>query len=66
LQSEHLGPLVVLVIFCATSLPPGVRIARMRDDLVLYEWRPGRVTLLSVILNNYKGSETVEWITKKE
>jgi len=37
----------------ATSLPPGVRMARMRDDLVLYEWRPGRVTLLSVILNKY-------------
>jgi len=53
LQSEHLGPLVVLVIFWALCTPPGVLMARMRADLVLYEWRPARVTLLSAILMIY-------------
>ena len=50
LQSEHRGPLVVFLIFCAAYLPPGVRIVRMRADLVLYECLPARVTRLSAML----------------
>lgn len=50
LQSEHRGPLVVFLIFCAAYLPPGVRIVRIRADFVLYECLPARVTRLSAML----------------